>query len=82
MKMAPQQFEQVLLYLDELKQDPDMTRKFKEKAEEVTVILNNEVDLALDKALLVLEEFSSSDLTSYNRTQVWDLISMLESAKN
>jgi uncharacterized protein (UPF0147 family) len=79
--MVPQQFIEVLEYLEQLKEDPDATKRFREKANVVITILTNEPELAADKALLVLEELNSGDLASYHRTQVWDVISMLESSK-
>ena len=36
-------------------------------------------ELAVDKALIALAELNSIDLSSYHRTRVWDIISLLES---
>ena len=79
--MVPQQFMEVVEYLEQLREDPDATKKFKEKADVIITILTNEPELAADKALFILEEMNSGDLPSYHRTQVWDVISMLESTK-
>lgn len=72
---------QIVDYLEELQQESDMNKRFKEKATNVIKILNSSEDLRLDKALIELEELNSIDMQSYHRTQVWDVISMLESAK-
>ena len=72
-------YSEVISFLGELKEDPDANKRFKEKANEVITILSNNHDLAREKALIQLEEINSLDLSSYHRTQVWDVISMLES---
>ena len=79
--MGNSKIQEVVSYLEDLKEESDIGKKFKEKADQVITILNSDNQLAVDKALLELEEFSSSDLQSYHRTQVWDVISMLESMK-
>ena len=73
--------EEVIEFLGQLKEDPDMSKRFKEKADQIIVMLSEGSILAVEKALLVLEELNASDLSSYHRTQVWDVISMLESSK-
>ncbi|HIG93181.1 MAG: hypothetical protein QT02_C0004G0070 [archaeon GW2011_AR9] len=72
---------EVIEFLGQLKEDPDMSKRFKEKADQIIVMLSEGSILAVEKALLVLEELNASDLSSYHRTQVWDVISMLESSK-
>jgi len=62
-------------------EENDCNKKLKEKSEKVISILSNNEELAIEKALLELEEINSSEVCSYHRTQVWDIISMLESAK-
>ncbi len=75
-------YQDVLLYLEELKEDSDLSRKFREKAEQIIALLTSNVDLATEKALAILEEMNSTDVSPYHRTQVWDVISMLESTKS
>ena len=79
--MSNEQVVEVVEFLENLKEDSDISKRFREKADKVITILNNNEQLAIDKALLELEDLSSSDLASYHRTQVWDVISMLESMK-
>ena len=69
----------VLAHLQELKGDSDVSRRFKEKTEKVITILTQNSELAVEKALLELEELSTLEASSYLRTQVWDVIGMLES---
>ena len=64
-----------------LLEDTETSKSFKEKAKFTIALLQNNQDLAVDKAILELEELSSQDLSSYYRTQLWDVISLLESMK-
>lgn len=75
-------FQEILASLNLLKDDQDGSKRFKEKTERVINILVRNEPLAAEKALLELEELHSLDISSYHRTQVWDIISMLESLKN
>ncbi len=79
--MNKQQVTEVIEYLSELKEEPDCCKRFKEKAASVITILSSDVELPIEKALMELEDLNNIDMPSYNRTQVWDVISMLESAK-
>lgn len=72
----------VLAHLQELKEDTDVSRRFKEKTERVITILTQNSGLAVEKALLELEELSTLEASSYHRTRVWDAIGMLETINN
>lgn len=69
----------VIEYLSALKEEGDVSKKFKEKTEKVIKLLETDSLVAIEKALLELEELSSLEMSSYHRTQVWDAIGMLES---
>ncbi len=71
----------VVAHLEQLKEDDDSSKRLKERANEVIALLCSDVDLAVEKAIIQLEELSSSE-SSYGRTQIWDVISLLESVKN
>lgn len=78
-------FKQIIEALECLKEDSIIIRKVKEKADQVIVILTNkgkDSEFVVDKALRELEEFDSSEIPSYDRTQLWDITSMLESITN
>ncbi|MBT4936272.1 hypothetical protein HOL21_01375 [Candidatus Woesearchaeota archaeon] len=79
--MISQQVQEIVEYLTDLSQDNDMGKRFKEKAERVITILTSNIPLAVEKSLHELEELNSSDVPSYCRTQLWDVVSMLESIK-
>ena len=73
---------EVLTHLEQLKGDVDASKRFKECTEEIIGILNRESELAVEKAILRLEELDSLEMSSYCRTQIWNIIGMLESTKN
>lgn len=70
-------FNQVIQSLEFLKEDPIVIRRVKEKADQIIFLLK-ENENNTDKALRELEEFDSAEIPSYDRTQLWDIISMLE----
>lgn len=43
-------------------------------------VKQNPDDFVIDKALRELEELDSSEIPPYDRTQLWDIISLLESS--
>lgn len=79
--MSNERLQEVLENLKFLKDD-DVSKRFKEKTEQVIEIINSNQELVIEKALLELEEIHSLEISSYHRTQVWGIISMLESMKN
>ncbi len=68
--------------LQDLKEDCDTSKALREKLDRVIILLHGDSEIAVDKALLALGELNSTDLSSYHRTRVWDIISLLESVKN
>ena len=78
--MSNERLQEVLENLKFLKND-DVSKRFKEKTEQIIEILNSNQELVIEKALLELEEVHSLEISSYHRTQVWDIISMLETMK-
>ncbi len=73
---------EVVEHLSALKEESDVSKRFKEKTEKIIALLTGKSELAIEKALLELEELNSYEISSYHRTQVWDVIGMLESMKN
>lgn len=74
--------QEVVARLEELKEEFDANKRLKEKIDTVISILNQDADLVIEKALSELEELNSMNLPSYHRTQLWDVVSLLESLKN
>ncbi len=73
--------QEAISFLEDLKQESDFSKRCKEKADSVISILGSNEELKIEKALIQLEELNNSDMPSYHRTQVWDIISVLESLK-
>ncbi len=65
--------------LNNLEQDPDINKRVKEKSSQILTLLQSNSPLCVQKALFALEELNSQDLSSYHRTQIWDIVSLLES---
>ncbi|MBS3169618.1 UPF0147 family protein [Candidatus Woesearchaeota archaeon] len=61
--------------------EEDSGKAFCERAAKVISLLQSNTELAVEKALLELEDLNMLDLPSYLRTQIWDVVSLLESAK-
>lgn len=70
--------------MSELLEDTTVPKNVKEKIQGIVHTLNDEkieVSIRKDKALQVLDGVSEdSNLQSYTRTQLWNVISMLEKA--
>ncbi len=70
--------------LDELKDDVTVPKNVRLKIEKVIGTLNGktEMQIKISKALHELEEIADDvNLQSYTRTQVWNVISVLEKIK-
>ncbi len=65
--------------LRSLKDDSDTSKRFKEKAEKIIILLQSNGPLSIEKALSDLEELNTLDISTYLRTQIWAIISLLES---
>lgn len=74
--------QEVIALLEELREEFDSNKKLKEKITAVILILNQDAELTIEKALSELEELNSLTLPSYHRTKLWDVVSLLESLKN
>jgi len=73
------EFEQVIENLEFLREDPLIIKKVKETANQLILILKQpNVDFTVEKALHHLEELNSSEIPSYDRSQLWNIVSMLE----
>lgn len=77
--MSNPELAEVIEHLNLLIEERDLSKKFKEKAGEIVSLLQSDVPMAIEKALMQLEELNSFEIPSYHRTQVWDIISKLES---
>ena len=72
----------IVASISELREDSTVPKNVKEKVQELIETLNNEkseLSMRIDKALQILDDIAEdSNLQSYTRTQVWNLVSKLE----
>ncbi len=73
---------EILEALDEIKSDSTVPRNVKNKIDEMINTLKRddlEISLKVDKVQQDLEEISSdSNLQAFTRTQLWSIVSLLE----
>ena len=74
----------VIAAISELQEDATVPKNVKEKVLTIIETLKSEkleISLRVDKARQILDEVAEdSNLQSYTRTQVWNIVSMLEKA--
>lgn len=81
--MVEEIYKEVFEYLEMIKGDQDASKSLKDNIKRVENILNNKSEeLRPQKAILELEELNSQHISSYLKTQIWDVISRLESLNN
>jgi len=81
--MVEEIYKEVFEYLEMIKGDQDASKSLKDHIKRVENILNNKSEeLRPQKAILELEELNSQHISSYLKTQIWDVISRLESLNN
>ncbi|MGM5485543.1 MAG: UPF0147 family protein [Nanobdellota archaeon] len=79
--MRMSKLEEVVDALDELLEDNTVPKNVKIKIQSTKSILteNSEVSLKVNKALNELDELTDdTNLEPYTRTQLWNIVSMLE----
>ena len=67
--------------LQELEEDTNIPKNIKIKIKRISDILKEDVEISIkiNKALNELDEISSDpNLESYTRTQIWNIVSILE----
>jgi len=73
--------QKVIEALEELHQDMSVPKNIKQKIENTIKVLkeNTELSIKVNKALNELDEVGDdSNMQAYTRTQLWNIISMLE----
>ncbi len=79
--MNNQPLQDAIELLQMLTEEEDAGKAFRERVNSIITLLTSKAPLAVEKSLLELEELNSLEISSYFRTQVWDVVSLLESAK-
>ncbi len=78
--MKKKQIQDAIELLQTFLDDEVSGKALRERAASIINLLNSSAELAIEKSLLELEELNTFDLSSYQRTQIWDVVSLLESA--
>ena len=69
----------VVVAINELKEDPAVNKSIKERLNNIISHLKKDPELGKDKALVEIEEImSGNNIEPDIRTQVWNIISMIE----
>ena len=72
----------IIVALEELQSDPSVPKNVKSRIEKSIQFLkeqNNDMSLNVNKALNELDEIAEdTNMQSYTRTQIWNIVSMLE----
>ena len=78
--------ESIIKMLTEVMEDRNVPRNIRISVEEAKKMLeenDREMDVKLSTAISILDEITNDpNIPSYTRTQVWNIVSMLELAKN
>ncbi len=82
-KMASrdEKLKEIIDALNLLQEDSSMPRNIKEKMKTLVAILqeNGDISMKVDKALQELDEVADdTNLQAFARTQIWNIVSMLE----
>jgi uncharacterized protein (UPF0147 family) len=76
---------EIIEALKELSTDSSVPKNVKSKLTEIIGFLNKDEDLSIriNKALNLLDEISDdNNIQTYSRTQIWNIVSMLEMHQN
>ena len=65
--------------IEMIREDPDCSKRLKENLKDISQNLLGEEDLKIQKAIHAIEELELQGISSYIRSQLWELISLLES---
>jgi len=77
-----EQISKAIEALDDLRQDTTVPKNVKQKIDEIISGLKSkqEVSIVVNKALNDLDEISdNNNIQPYTRTQIWNIVSLLES---
>jgi uncharacterized protein (UPF0147 family) len=80
--MTTNKFDSILEFIDELNEDSSIPRNVKSKLNDITVSIKSSDDesIKVHKSLNILEEIAEdTNLQPYTRTQIWNMVSVLES---
>ena len=65
--------------IDMICEDPDCSKRLKENLNSIKKIIESDQDLNIQKAIHAVEELELQGISSNLRSQMWELVSLLES---
>ena len=78
-----EEFKDIIGLIREVAEDDDVPKNVKKRLEEISIMLEDDktsVSILIDRALQSLDELANeTNLQSFVRTQIWNIISSLES---
>lgn len=81
MKMTHDSTMEIIEFLAEFQEDSTVPKNVKAKIQKVAKILEgtDDISIKVDRALLELDDIQNdTNIQSYVRTQIWNIVSMLE----
>jgi len=79
--MTDEKLQNIMSFLEDLREDSTVPRNVKVKITEVNEILKTDLEksLKIDKVMHIFDELNDdSNIDSFTRTQLWNVVSMLE----
>ena len=71
----------IISALKEVKHDSSANKSIRERVDRIISFIENDPELGKDKAIVEIEELlAANDIGPYLRTQIWNVVSMIESA--
>jgi uncharacterized protein (UPF0147 family) len=70
---------EIIGFLEMIGEDQDSSKKIKETIKKTINLLQENNELCVEKAVLELEDLNQQNVSQYLRTQLWDVLSQLES---
>ena len=79
--MMTKDIQNVIELLSELSEDTSIPENVREKTDKIRIVLEEDVDVSIkvNKALNELDEIGNdNNIEPYTRTQIWNIVSLLE----
>ena len=83
--MAEEKVNEIIDVLSELKEDISVPKNIKVKITDIIAILrdDSELSIRINKVLNELDDIADdTNMQAYTRTQIWNIVSMLETVQN
>lgn len=80
--MSEERIKNIVEFLAEMKDDNTVPKNVKSKMDDVIAILNDdsEISMKVDRAVHIFDELDEDvNIDSFTRTQLWNVVSLIES---